>query len=117
MVASILSKRARARSNPVSPAAAVDPLRSDPTASRTNTLAPSVENAIYAERRELQKAAAILGCLVIALEYGDDDGPMQGPDPSDVARAVRGMIERSVTGLDPTNLRRIAAYPPTSSDD
>lgn len=68
-------------------------------------LSSTVEDAINEERRNLQKAESVLGCLVLALEYDESDEL----DYSDVARAVRSMVSAAITGLDPTSLRRAGA--------
>ena len=69
-------------------------------------LTPALEAAIDAERRNLQKAASMLGCLVIALEYGYDGYETEEPDYSDVVRAIRSMVDASVDRLEPLNPKR-----------
>lgn len=72
-------------------------------------LSAHLEEAINTERRNLQKAESVLGCLVVALEYGYDGDDSGEPDYSDVARAVRDILAASITQLDPTSLRRTIA--------
>lgn len=80
---------------PVSPTA---PPR--PATRRPVDLPKRVRAAIDAERRLLQKAASVLGCLVIALEYEGDSGGIDDPDYSDVARVACGMVTEAVSRLE-----------------
>ena len=59
--------------------------------------------AIEAERANLAKAEAILGCLVIALEYADAEA--SAPCYPDVVRLARDVVRQSINGLDPLALQ------------
>jgi hypothetical protein len=61
--------------------------------------------AIEAERSNLAKAESLLGCLTIALEYGDADSP-ESPYYPDVAQAARELVRKSINGLDSLTLHQ-----------
>lgn len=58
--------------------------------------------AIETERDNLSRAESLLGCLTIAMEYGDMTH--QGPYYPDVAQIAREMVRKSIGALDPINL-------------
>jgi hypothetical protein len=59
--------------------------------------------AIETERDNLSRADSLLGCLTIAMEYGED--PIhKGPYYPDVAQIAREMVRKSIGALDPINL-------------
>lgn len=58
--------------------------------------------AIETERDNLSRADSLLGCLEIAMEYGDS--PHKGPYYPDVAQIARKMVRKSINALDPINL-------------
>jgi hypothetical protein len=68
-------------------------------------LPESLHEAIEAERSNLGKAESVLGCLSIALEYGDTESPL-GPYYPDVAQVARDLVRRSINGLDSLELER-----------
>lgn len=73
-------------------------------------------DAIDAQRRSLQMAESVMGCLVTALEYASWVPRKQRPDYSDAVRAVRRMIAAAIDRLDSVNLKRtIAAAKPGSA--
>lgn len=53
----------------------------------------------------------MLGCLVVALQYGYDGDETEEPDYSAVVRAVRAMVDESVDRLEPLNLERRPVEP------
>jgi hypothetical protein len=61
-----------------------------------------VLNAIEQERDNLSRAESLLGCLAVAMEYGDISP--KGPYYPDVAQIARQMVRRSIGALDPINL-------------
>jgi hypothetical protein len=63
-----------------------------------------LREAIEAERDNLSKAESILGCLAIAMEYGNgvDHG---GPYYPDVAQIARELVRKSINGLDSVRLQ------------
>jgi hypothetical protein len=61
--------------------------------------------AIEAERSNLAKAESLLGCLTIAMEYGDTDSP-ESPYYPDVAQAARDLVRQSINGLDSLTLHQ-----------
>jgi hypothetical protein len=63
-----------------------------------NTLLKLIET----ERDNLSRADSLLGCLKIALEYGDTTH--EGPYYPDVAEIARRMVRKSISSLDPINL-------------
>lgn len=56
---------------------------------------------IEAERRRLQKASAVLACLVYSANHDAPD-----IDAGDVASVVRDLIDRAVLALDAVDLQR-----------
>jgi hypothetical protein len=69
----------------------------------------SVSEIIERERRNLQRACALLDCLRIAVMYDYQ----QEIDPGDVAYVVRGLVSDSVNALDCVELRRAARQQPS----
>jgi hypothetical protein len=69
------------------------------------TLPEKLQEAIEAERGNLSKAESVLGCLTIALEYGDTEST-SGPYYSDVAEVARDLVRQSINGLDSLILER-----------
>jgi hypothetical protein len=59
-------------------------------------------NAIETERDNLSRADSLLGCLEIAMEYGETTN--KGPYYPDVAKIARAMVRKSIGALDPINL-------------
>jgi len=57
-----------------------------------------LHEAIENERENLFKADSLLGCLIIAMEYGSD--LPGGPYYPDVAQAARELVKKSINGLD-----------------
>jgi hypothetical protein len=68
-------------------------------------LPENLQEAIEAERGNLAKAESVLGCLTIALEYGDTEST-SGPYFPDVAEVARDLVRRSINGLDSLELER-----------
>jgi hypothetical protein len=64
-----------------------------------------LHEAIEAERGNLAKAESLLGCLTIAMEYGDTESP-HGPYYPDVAQVARDLVRQSISGLDSVTLQR-----------
>jgi hypothetical protein len=60
------------------------------------------------ERRNLQRACALLDCLRIAAMYDEEEEI----DPGDVAYVVRGLVSETVNALDRVELRRAARQHP-----
>jgi hypothetical protein len=60
--------------------------------------------AIETERDNLSRADSLLGCLKIAMEYGESTH--KGPYYPDVAQIAREMVRKSINALDPINLPR-----------
>jgi hypothetical protein len=58
--------------------------------------------AIETERDNLSRAESLLGCLTIAMEYGE--GTHKGPYYPDVVQIAREMVRKSIGALDPINL-------------
>jgi hypothetical protein len=58
--------------------------------------------AIETERDNLSRAESLLGCLKIAMEYGESTH--KGPYYPDVAQIVHEMMRKSIRALDPINL-------------
>lgn len=58
--------------------------------------------AIETERDNLSRADSLLGCLEIAMEYGETTH--KGPYYPDVAQIARKMVRKSIGALDPINL-------------
>jgi hypothetical protein len=57
-----------------------------------------LHEAIETERGNLSKAASLLGCLAIAMEYETDT--VEGPYYPDVAQLARELVRQSINGLD-----------------
>lgn len=68
-----------------------------------------VSKIIERERRNLQRACALLDCLQIAVMYDDEEVI----DAGDVAYVVRGLVSDSVNALDCVELRRAARQQPS----
>jgi hypothetical protein len=62
-----------------------------------------LHEAIEAERDNLCKVEALLGCMVVALEYKDN--PLDGPYFPPVAELARKLVAQSIEGLDAGVLR------------
>jgi hypothetical protein len=60
--------------------------------------------AIETERDNLSRADSLLGCLVIAMEYGET--MHKGPYYPDVAQIAHEMVRKSISALDPIHLPR-----------
>jgi len=58
--------------------------------------------AIETERDNLSRADSLLGCLIIAMEYGET--MHKGPYYPDVAQIAHEMVRKSISALDPINL-------------
>jgi hypothetical protein len=63
---------------------------------------------IERERRNLQRACALLDCLRIASTYDHEEEI----DPGDVAYVVRGLVSNAVNALDCVELRKAAPERP-----
>lgn len=86
---------------------------SDP--GRPKALSERATAAIDLQRRTLQIADSMLGCLVIALEYSSWVPRRHRPDYSDAARGIRRILVTAIDELDSMNLERsIAAAEPRS---
>ena len=59
-------------------------------------------NAIETERANLSRTESLLGCLTIAMEYGETGH--EGPYYADVASMARELVRKSINALDPINL-------------
>jgi hypothetical protein len=57
---------------------------------------------IETERDNLSRAESLLGCLKIAMEYGESTH--KGPYYPDVAQIAHEMVRKSINALDPINL-------------
>jgi hypothetical protein len=57
-----------------------------------------LHEAIETERGNLSKAASLLGCLAIAMEYETDT--VKGPYYPDVAQLAGELVKQSINGLD-----------------
>jgi hypothetical protein len=68
----------------------------------------SVSEIIERERRNLQRACALLDCLRIAAMYDYEEEI----DPGDVAYVVRGLVSTAVNALDRVELRKAARQHP-----
>lgn len=67
-----------------------------------------VAELIERERRNLQRACALLDCLQIAAMYDYEEEI----EPGDVAYVVRGLVDSALNALDCVELRRAARkYP------
>lgn len=60
---------------------------------------PSVRSKIEVERRRLQRACAVLSCLMVAADEESDD-----VDLGDVAHVVRDLVLATLAGLDAAKL-------------
>lgn len=80
--------------------------RSRSKANIGKALPDPIQIKINVTRRRLQRASAVLGCLAIAADEGAEF------DVSDVAVAVRDIVDDAVDTLDSTNLIP-ALRPPT----
>jgi hypothetical protein len=58
--------------------------------------------AIETERGNLSRADSLLGCLTIAMEYGET--MHKGPYYPDVAQIAHEMVRKSISALDPIHL-------------
>jgi len=58
--------------------------------------------AIETERGNLSRADSLLGCLIIAMEYGET--MHKGPYYPDVAQIAHEMVRKSISALDPIHL-------------
>jgi hypothetical protein len=58
--------------------------------------------AIETERDNLSRADSLLGCLIIAMEYGET--MHKGPYYPDVAQVAHEMVRKSINALDPIHL-------------
>jgi hypothetical protein len=65
-----------------------------------------VLKAIETERDNLSRAESLLGCLKIAMEYGESTH--KGPYYPDVAQIAHEMLRKSINALDPINLPKPA---------
>jgi hypothetical protein len=65
----------------------------------------ALEEAIETERRNLQKVEAILGCLTLAIEYGEQH-LSDAPDYSDVAAVACELLNASIVKLDSVSLEK-----------
>lgn len=86
---------------------------SDPGGS--TSLSKRATDAIDAQRRNLQIADSMLGCLVIALEYASWVPRNQRPDYSDAAKGIRRILVAAIDRLDSVNLERTIAAAKTAS--
>ena len=68
----------------------------------------SVSEIIERERRNLQRACALLDCLRIASMYDEEEEV----DPGDVAYVVRGLVSETVNALDRVELQQAARQHP-----
>jgi hypothetical protein len=57
---------------------------------------------IETERANLSRAESLLGCLTIAMEYGESTH--KGPYYPDLAQIAHEMLRKSINALDPINL-------------
>jgi hypothetical protein len=107
MAATHSSKRRReSRQRATDKAAGARPLATD--GRRSAAISRGIRAAIDAERRSLQIAESVLGCLVAALDYSSSAESRQPPDFADAARAVRHMLSVAIDRLDCINLQRNA---------
>ena len=61
-----------------------------------------VLKAVETERGHLSRAESLLGCLYIAMEYGEMSH--KGPYYPDVLQMAQKMLSKSINALDPVNL-------------
>jgi hypothetical protein len=64
----------------------------------------ALHEAIEMERDNLSKAEALLACMIVSMEYAND--PVSGPYYPAVAQIARELVERTINGLDPFELRQ-----------
>lgn len=76
------------------------------TAKKTKPTAAALLKAIATERENLGRVIALLQCLKIALENGEDFH--SGPNYYDVAQLAIELVDKSVDAFDPSNLSRAA---------
>jgi hypothetical protein len=86
------------------PAHSKQPNALDPYGKRLNSLLDIVE----AERGNLAQADSLLGCLQLAMEYGDD-AIERAPYYPDVAKIAREIIRNTINALDAIHLPDPAA--------
>jgi len=72
------------------------------------SLSDGATEIIERERRNLQRACALLDCLRVAAMYDDEEGI----EPGDVAYVVRGLVNDALNALDRVELRRAARQHP-----
>jgi hypothetical protein len=72
--------------------------RSRSKASIGKALSEPIQIKINVTRRRLQRASAVLRCLTVASDEGAEF------DVSDVAAAVRDIVDHAVDALEPINL-------------
>jgi hypothetical protein len=71
-------------------------------AERSGAQLNRVLKAVEAERGNLSRAVSLLGCLNIAMEYGEMNH--KGPYYPDVVELASEMVRKSISALDPINL-------------
>lgn len=71
-------------------------------------LSDSAAEIIERERRNLQRACALLDCLRVAATYDHEEEI----EPGDVACVVRGLVSSAVNALDCVELRKAARQHP-----
>jgi hypothetical protein len=71
-------------------------------------LSDGTTQIIERERRNLQRACALLDCLQIAVMYDDEEVI----DAGDVAYVVRGLVSETVNAFDRVELRRATRQHP-----
>jgi len=71
---------------------------------RSNPLPEVLHEAIEDERSNLSKAEAVLGCLMISMEYEAD--PDDGPYYPEVAQLARDLVKQSIDHLDSVALQK-----------
>jgi hypothetical protein len=71
-------------------------------------LSDGAREIIERERRNLQRACALLDCLRLAAMYDYEEET----EPGDVAYVVRGLVSSAVDALDCVELRRAARQHP-----
>lgn len=71
-------------------------------------LSDGAAETIERERRNLQRACALLDCLRVAAMYDHEEEI----EPGDVAHVVRGLVSSAVNALDCVELRKAARQHP-----
>jgi hypothetical protein len=71
-------------------------------AERSGAQLSRVLKAVDIERGNLSRAVSLLGCLNIAMEYGEMNH--KGPYYPDVVELASEMVRKSISALDPINL-------------